>query len=440
MKYLGEALLGIGMPLLLLLAGLFFGFLLAGYILPHPLKCLALMSGKAQGNSGSSARALAVALAGTLGVGNIAGVATAIAVGGAGAVFWMLLAAFAAMPLKYAEITLAQVHRKQNRKGGFYGGAPYYIRAVLGGRVGRAVAGLFALLLIFCTLTLGSALQAHAAAEAFTGVFRAPSVAVGAVLALVAAVILCSGTALAERVLGALVPLLCVGFTVASLAVIITRRAALPAAFAAIWQGAFAPTAGAGGLLGILCSRAVRMGVARGLVSNEAGCGTAPTAHAAANAKSPAQQGLWGILEVFVDTVLLCTLTALVILVTAGECTGEGVMLAISAFGAVLGPAFPPLIAIAVLLFALATILCWARYGTEALSYLTGVPCGTRLLTLAVCLSVLLGAVSAPTLVWGATDLVLALMTLVNLAVLLLSHRTVLDETKRLLGQAKGRG
>ena len=431
MKYLGRVLLGEGMPLLLLFTGLFFAALLGRYLLPHPRKCFSLMLGGERG-SGSSARALAVALAGTLGVGNIAGVATAIALGGAGAVFWMLLAAFAAMPLKYAEITLAQVHRKTCADGTGYGGAPYYIRAVLGGRVGKLIAAFFAVLLLFCTLTLGTALQAHAAAEAFAGVFRTPPVAVGVLLALLAGGILFSGTTLAERVLAALVPFLCVGFAVASLAVIFTRRAALPAAFSAIWQGAFTLEAGLGGVLGMLSSRAVRMGVARGLVSNEAGCGTAPTAHAAANAKSPAAQGLWGILEVFVDTVVLCTLTALVILVTVGESTGEGVMLAISAFGAVLGPTLPPLIAVSVFLFALATVLCWTRYGVEALAYLTDSHNGARLLILAVCFATALGAVISPDFVWGATDLVLALMTVINLAVLILSRRIILDETKRL--------
>lgn len=432
MEYLGGVLSQAAVPLLLLFAGIFFGVGVGRFLLVHPRRCLSLMRGGG-GDRGSSARALAVALAGTLGVGNIAGVATAISLGGAGAVLWMLVAAFAAMPLKYAEITLAQVHRGTRADGTRCGGAPYYVRAVLGGRVGRFTAGLFALLLIFCTLTLGTALQAHAAAEAFAGVFHAPPMAVGAVLALLAAVVLCSGSTLAERVLSALVPVLCTGFTVAAVAVILVRRAAIPAALSAIWRGALTPAAGGGGLLGFLSARAVRFGVARGLVSNEAGCGTAPTAHAAAEPPFPAVQGLWGILEVFVDTVLLCTLTALVILVTAGEAVGEGTMLAISAFGAVLGPIAPPLLAVSVLLFAFATVLCWTRYGAAALSYLTGDLRGTRALVLAACLATFLGAVSTPTLVWGATDLVLALMTLINLAVLLASRRTVFAETERLL-------
>ncbi|MBQ3064022.1 MAG: sodium:alanine symporter family protein [Clostridia bacterium] len=431
MKYLGQALLGAGMPLLLLITGLYFALVLGKYMLRAPRKCFSALH-RGGGERGSSARALAVALAGTLGVGNIAGVAAAIAAGGAGAVFWMLLAAFVAMPLKYAEITLSQVYRSYDAEGRPHGGAPYYIKAVLGGRLGWIMSVLFALLLVFCTLTLGSLLQSRAAAEAVSGVFGVPEAAVGTVLALLAALVLLSGSELAERVLSVLVPFLCVGFTVAAVALLILRRAALPAAFAAIWQGAFTPKAGVGGVLGICTSRALRLGVARGLVSNEAGCGTAPTAHAAANAKIPAAQGLWGILEVFVDTVLLCTLTALVILVTAGENAGAGVMLAISAFGAGLGPCLPPLIALSVFLFAFATVLCWTHYGIEALAYLTGSARGKRLLILAACLTTALGAVTAPTLVWGATDLVLALMTLLNLAVLLVAHPTILSETRRL--------
>ncbi len=432
MKYLIGALPLVGMPLFLLFAGVFFACYLGRLFFCRKGGSLA-QKRRGKSRKTGSARALAVALAGTLGVGNIAGVATAISLGGAGAVFWMILAAFAAMPVKYAEITLAQVHRKTRTDGTRYGGAPYYIGAVLGGGFGRFAAALFAVLLIFCTLTLGTALQAHAAVEALAGVFDTPPVAVGLLLALLAALILEADRGLAERVLTALVPFLCVGFTLASLAVIFHRRAALPAAFAAIWRGAFTPSAGLGGALGVACSRAVRFGVARGLVSNEAGCGTAPTAHAAADAACPAAQGLWGILEVFVDTVLLCTLTALVILVTAGESTGAGVMLAISAFGAVLGPVAPPLIAVSVLLFAFATVLCWARYGREALFYLTGTPCGAHFFTLAVSLATLLGAVTTPTLVWGVTDLVLALMTVINLAVLLIARHSVFEETKRLL-------
>ena len=185
-----------------------------------------------------------------------------------------------------------------------------------------------------------------------------------------------------------------------------------------------------GGIAGVVTNKAVRYGVSRGLVSNEAGCGTAPIAHAAANAKSPAQQGFWGIFEVFVDTVLLCTLTALVILVSGVEQSGGGVFTAISAFGAVLGDVAPPLVAISVAFFAFATVLCWSHYGSEAVHYLTKHRHAPYFLLGSALLATVLGSVAAPTLVWELTDIVLAVMTLLNLAALLFSHRRIEAETK----------
>lgn len=434
MKYLGELLCGALLPICLFLVGGYFAVRLARHLFFSPRKSLAAL--KTGGHGGTSpVRAMAVALAGTLGVGNIAGVAAAIAVGGAGAVFWMWVAAFLAMPLKYAEIVLACCHRQYDMHGRAHGGAMYYIKESFGGRVGRVAAGLFAVLLLATALTLGSLLQSNAAAAALQTAFGVPPLAVGLLLAVAATALLLGGAARIERACAMLVPILCVGFTVASLAVLIRCRAAIPAAFSAICKGAFTPVAGVGGVLGVLTSRALRLGVARGLVSNEAGCGTAPIAHAAANAPSPAAQGLWGVLEVFVDTLLLCTLTALVILVSGVPTVGEGMALAIAAFGAVLGELAPPFIALSVTFFAFATVLCWAHYATEALRYFTRSSSASRVLIAAVGVATALGALFAPEVVWNITDLVLALMTLLNLATLFARRRLIVTETKHLFGE-----
>ncbi|MBE6595235.1 MAG: alanine:cation symporter family protein [Ruminococcaceae bacterium] len=420
-------LLGTAVPLALLLCGAYFAVMLARHLRP----CLH------RGRSGS-ARALAVALAGTLGVGNIAGVASAIALGGAGAVFWMWVAALLAMPLKYAEIVLAVRHRRRDADGTPHGGAPYYIKEAFGGRVGRGAAVLFAALCALCALTLGGMLQANAAAEALSAAFRVPPVAVGAAMALLALAVLVGGGRRVERVCTALVPLMCLFFAVAAVAVLILRRGALPDALGAIFRSALTPRAGAGGAVGVIASKALRYGVTRGLVSNEAGCGTAPIAHSAAEVKSPAEQGLWGILEVFVDTILLCTLTALVILASGVPLeAGEGVSLAISAFRAVLGDVAEPLLALSVALFAFATVLCWAHYGVESLGYLLGQRRAKRLLLPAVAAAVVGGAVCAPGLVWNATDLVLGLMTLLNLTALLLLRGSVRAETRAFSGRGE---
>ncbi len=426
---IGRLLLGVLLPLSLLCTGAYFTLRLSGWFLRYPKKmCKGML--QAGGEQGTSPiRALAVALAGTLGVGNIAGVATAMALGGAGAVFWMWVAAFLAMPLKYAEIVLAQKTRRYDAAFRPHGGAMYYIKEVLGGRWGRALAALFAALCVLLSLTLGTMLQANAAAEALVGVFRLSPLVTGAVMAFLAVFILSRGAKRVEDACGALVPLVCLLFCVLALAVLWQRRLMLPQAFAAIFRGAFGKGSGRG-IVGALTGGAVRYGVSRGLVSNEAGCGTAPIAHAAANAKSPAQQGFWGIFEVFVDTVLLCTLTALVILVSGVPLTGGGVFSAISAFDTVLGGVASPLVAIAVVFFAFATVLCWSHYGTEALRYFGESRHARGLFFCAVAAAIVVGAIAAPAFVWKLTDLILAAITLLNLAALLFSSRTVVAETR----------
>ncbi|MBR3862131.1 MAG: amino acid carrier protein [Clostridia bacterium] len=427
-----QVLSGVLLPFCLFLAGGYFTFKIGTCFLRYPKKTvLGMLHSQGQGGT-SPVRALTVALAGTLGVGNIAGVATAIMLGGAGAVFWMWVAALLVMALKYAEIVLAQLTRQC--EGGScvtaHGGAMYYIKEAFRGRLGRVLASVFAVLCVLCTLTLGTMIQANAAAEALSGVFGVPPLVTGVVMGGIAVIILWRGAARVEGVCAVLVPFVCLLFCVLSFAVLFLRRAALPAAFGAIFKGAFTLQGGMGGIVGVLTNKAVRYGVSRGLVSNEAGCGTAPIAHAAANAKSPAQQGFWGIFEVFVDTVLLCTLTALVILVSGVEQSGGGVFTAISAFGAVLGDVAPPLVAISVAFFAFATVLCWSHYGSEAVHYLTKHRHAPYFLLGSALLATVLGSVAAPTLVWELTDIVLAVMTLLNLAALLFSHRRIEAETK----------
>ena len=421
---------GVVLPLCLLLSGLYFTVRVGRYFWRHPKRTVAGML-LAGGEGGTSpTRSLAVALGGTLGVGNIAGVATAMALGGAGAIFWMWVAALLAMPLKYAEITLAQATRRYGADMRPHGGAMYYIKEAFGARWGGPLAALFAMLLLLCTLTLGTMIQANAAAEALAGVFELPSLVTGGALALLAVLILSRGAKRVEGACATLVPFVCLLFLVLSLAVLWLRRAAVPSAFYEILSGAFCLKSGVGGAAGVAASGALRYGVSRGLVSNEAGCGTAPIAHAAANAKSPAQQGFWGLFEVFVDTILLCTLTALVILVSGVEITGGGVFSAIGAYGAVLGGVAPPFVAISVAFFAFATVLCWSHYGTEALWYLTKSRRAPYFLLLAIATATVAGALAAPALVWELTDAVLGTMTLLNLAALLFSRHRIHAETE----------
>lgn len=422
MESLLQCLSGILLPAVLICAGLYFAVRLLPLLLRR-------QRGRGQRGQRGSFKALAVALAGTLGVGNIAGVASAIAMGGPGAIFWMWISALFAMLLKYAEVVLALRTRCYDARGRAHGGAPYYIKKAFEGRVGRWMAALFAVLCVGCALMLGGVVQSAAAAEALEGAFSVPPLAVGVLLGGLAALILTTGARGVERACTAIVPIVCGLFTVASLVAILRQAHAIPTAFADIFKGALSFKSAAGGALGFFTSRALRYGVARGIVSNEAGCGTAPIAHAAAEGTSPTRQGLLGVLEVFVDTILLCTVTALVILTSGVPVqAGGGMRYALEAYRASLGELAVPILALSVLLFAFATVLCWAHYGAESLRYLTSRRAATRALPLAVAAACLLGAVAAPGLVWDLTDLILSLMALLNISALLALRHSVIGE------------
>ncbi len=414
-------------PLCLLLAGAGF-FILCGWrMAAHPKKTLLGMWRASAGQGTSPAAAFSVALAGTLGVGNVTGVAAALAAGGPGALFWMWAAAFLAMPVKYAEITLAQAEAVEETRR--HGGAMYYIQKAFRGRAGRVLAVVFTLFCLFAMLTLGGTMQSHAAAEAMAGVFGVPPLAVGILLAAGVGLVLWRGADRVEAFCARLMPLLCALFVGASLAVIFARAASLPAVLLSVFRGAFSFRAAAGGLFASSAMAALRAGVMRGLVSNEAGCGTAPLAHAAGHAKTPAQQGFWGIFEVFVDTVLLCTLTGLCILLSGKMTAGDGTLSALSAF-LPLGAAAGPLFALILLFFAFATELCWAHYGGECLYFLTKKEKADRRVVPAVAFSSIVGALLAPELLWRLTDAAVAGMTLVNLSALWRCRHVVKTETE----------
>ena len=365
-----------------------------------------------------------MALAGTLGVGNIAGVATALSLGGAGAVLFMVVAAFFAMPLKYAEVVLSKQNAVLDARLRAHGGAMYYMKALFRGRLGRVLAALFAVLLLLATLTLGTTLQVSAAAEAVEAAFSLSPLLTSGGMALLTLAVLWCGTRQVERVCAFLVPLLCLSFTVMSAVALLAAHDRVPVALGQIFRSALSRQSVGAGLLGSAVSRAVRYGVLRGMVSNEAGCGTAPIAHAAATGTTPVGQGLLGILEVFVDTVLLCTLTALVILV-GGDAALGGVGGALAAYGACLGAAAPPLLAAFLVVFAFATVLCWAHYAAHALRFLGREKGASRLLPAATLVACIIGSVAAPALLWEITDVLLALMALINISALLMLGREI---------------
>lgn len=425
-------------PILLLLSGLYFSFKLGFFYLRHPIKIIRSMLTRQKKGGISPFRAVTLALAGTLGVGNIAGVASSIAIGGFGSIFWMWVSALVAMVLKYSEIVLAIAHRRVEN-GEYRGGASYYIYDLFAAKgkkfFGKMLGAIFAILCILNAITMGGMIQANAISSSFDGVFHLPEWAVGAVVAILCVIVISGNAKWVSAFSEKTVPLMTLGYILLSAAVLSVKHELIGEAFAVIFKDAFTPDSAAGGIIGFLVSRGLKAGCMRGLMSNEAGCGTAPTAHAAAECKSPAAQGFWGIFEVFVDTILLCTLTALVIIVSilgggnALSFANDPMMMAIKAYSSVLGGWSEYYMTVSVFLFAFATIVCWAHYGKESISYITKKRAPTVIYLVSFCLFIFLGAISAPSWAWLAADLALGIMTVINLAVIIPQSTEVKKET-----------
>lgn len=448
LEFVNEKIVGPSVPIVLIGAGLFFIVRLRAFHLLHPIKLWRPLFAKKAPSSDkkgiSPVRALLLALAGTLGVGNIVGVASAISFGGAGAVFWMWISAFAAMLLKYSEIVLAHRHRRFDTSGRPHGSAMYYIKDCLSvtglRRVGGFLAALFAVLCIIDSLTMGCVIQINAVSYALAGVFELSKLLCGVLVAISVAVILVRGSSAISKVTEVLVPVMSGIYVVLSLSVLIMKSDRCADAFVSIFSEALSFRSLGGGVLGFFMSRAVRLGTIRGVLSNEAGCGTAPIAHAESNAGSAAEQGVLGIAEVFIDTIVLCTMTALVVLISydsVSHLSEDPVMMTISAYSAVLGGWAGALLAISVLLFGYATVVCWAHYGVECVRYLFDNKNAVYIFEAIYCLFIAAGSVIAPNDIWTISDLALGLMTLINVPVLCAMSREVKVETDGFLKRIK---
>lgn len=367
----------------------------------------------------SSFQAVCTALAATVGTGNIAGVAGAIALGGPGAVFWMWVSAFLGMATKYAEVVLAMQYRKDG-----VGGPMYYMERGMGQ---RWLAVLFAWFAILASLGMGNIAQINTIVQSVRSALpcRKPeafALLTGLVVAVLVGAVTLGGARQVGRTMEHLVPIVALCYLLGSGAVIVAHASRLPAVFASIFQEAFSPRAAIGGSMGT----AIRWGVSRGIFSNEAGLGSAPMAHAAADAR-PQDQGLMGIFEVFLDTVVLCTLTALTILVSGipvpyGQAAGAE--LATDAMTTVFGSWAPGLLAVCLSLLALGTLISWQLYGVQCAGYLFG-PQGEQLYRLIYPAVILLGATMDLTWAWTLSDLFNGLMALPTLAALLALRKQI---------------
>ena len=309
-------------------------------------------------------------------------------------------------------------------------------------RLGRIFAVVFSLLCLLNAITMGSFLQINAAASAMEEGFAVPPIVTGAAVAILATVAALGGAKRISALTEKLVPFMTVGFLAVCIAVLFLRRDRIPAALLSIWSDALRPKSAGAGVLGYLTAGGIRYGVMRGLVSNEAGCGTAPMAHAAADTDSPARQGLFGLVEVFVDTVLLCTVTALCILVSdSGPAAfGEDVTrTAQAAFSSVLGEWAGGFFALSILLFGVATVICWAHYGMTCAGYLAKGAKSRKtaegVYTVLLAASLAVGSVTAPAFAWSLADVAIAVMTLLNLLILVVMHKEVKTETESLLSR-----
>ena len=381
-------------------------------------------------------QALSTALSATIGTGNIGGVATAIALGGPGAVFWMWMTALVGMATKYAEAVLAVKYREVDEEGRYVGGPMYYIKNGLGAKW-KWLGAAFALFAMVAAFGIGNTVQSNAVADVMESNLSIPVWLTGAVLAVLVFMVIIGGIRRIAKVAERLVPFMAVVYIFGALVVILWNITDVPAALLQIVRDAFTGTAATGGFAGAAVWAAIRFGVARGIFSNEAGLGSAPIAHAAARTNNPVRQGSVAMLGTFIDTIIVCTMTALVIVLTGVWETGEtGASLTSAAFAAgVAGGNW--VVTFGLILFAFTTIVAWSYYGERCAEYLFGVKVILSYRYVWVAL-LFVGAVANLELVWLVADVLNALMAIPNLIALLALSGTVFAVTREYFGSNGG--
>ena len=403
-------------------------------------------------------QALCTALAATIGTGNIAGVAAAICIGGAGAVFWMWVAAFFGMMTNYSENVLGIYFRRKNKDNEWSGGAMYYLKDGLGAKkncktIGKILAVLFSVFTLLASFGIGSMGQVNKIVANVANAFNVESlsnievfsgislynVIIGVVIMLLASLIVLGGLKRIANVAEKVVPFMVVLFVAGSLVIIAANYANILPAFKAIFVNAFSPIAAVGGGIGVLVSKVVTQGFKRGVFSNEAGLGSSVMVHSNSNVKEPVKQGMWGIFEVFADTMVVCTMTALVVLTSGAYNLKTGAImegytdatLVAGAFNSIFswGNIGEKFIAIAMFLFAFTTVLGWSHYGTKAWEYLFGTKT-TFIFKIIHIITIIFGAVMTSSLAWDISDTFNGLMMIPNLIGVVVLFPLVMKITK----------
>ncbi len=451
-----------GLPMMVLILGVgiylslrcgFPQFRHFGHIMKNTLGKALEKTEKKEG-SVSPFKAMCTALAASIGTGNIAGVSGAIAIGGPGAVFWMWISALFGMCTKFSEVVLSIRYRQRNKEGDWVGGPMYYISNGLGKNF-KWLAVLFAVFGALAAFGIGNMTQINTIAgtintaiSGFIPTTETQQTIIAWVIAIICAVIcatvLLGGIQRLADVCSLMVPVMAFIYIVAALIVIVLNITSIPEVFAAIFKGAFSPESVAGGLAGIGIKTAVTKGVGRGIFSNEAGLGSAPIAHAAADVEHPVQQGIFGVFEVFMDTIVVCTMTSLVVLLGVGVQNipyGEevGADLTIRGFESVFGGGIPGIaVAVCLTLFALSTVLTWALYGSRCVEYLFGYK-ASKVYQVIFCLFACIAGTVELSLAWSIADTLNGLMAIPNLISLALLSPVVIKLCKEYFSEVKAK-
>jgi len=423
-----------GPPMLILILGTGFYLMLGLRLIPLRkigFGFIMLWHGRKKTGKGdiSAFNALMTALSATVGIGNIAGVATAIHLGGPGALFWMWCTALLGMATKYSETVCAIEYRETDERGEHVGGPMYYIKNGLKGNwIVLGVA--FAIFGALAGFGIGNMVQANSVADALHSTYAIPTWVTGVVSAVLVWLVLIGGIQRLGEVSGKLVPLMCVIYVVGGLFILILHAAAVPQALNLIFTHAFTPVAATGGFVGATMVLAIQYGVARGVFSNEAGLGSAPIAHATATSNSSVEQGLIAMLGTFIDTIIVCSITGLVIVVSGTWTSGlTGASLSTAAFEQMLPGFGNHLVTISLILFAFTTILGWSFYSEKCVQFLFGIRAITPYRWLWV-LAIPIGAMAKLEFVWLVADTLNALMAIPNLIALLLLSPVIFRLTR----------
>lgn len=381
-------------------------------------------------------QALMTSLAATVGTGNIAGVATAIFMGGPGAVFWMWITAFFGMATKYSEAVLAVKYREKKDTGNFAGGPMYYIKNGMGEKW-NWLGGAFSLFAAFAAFGIGNTVQSNSVARAAEQAINMPYWLTGLILMILTYIVIIGGIERIAEVTEKLVPAMAIVYVLGSIWIILVNVGQLGGAFSLIFKSAFNGHAAVGGFTGAVIAQAVRFGVSRGVFSNEAGLGSAAIAHAATTTKKPVRQGIVGMLGGFLDTIVVCTLTALVIIMSGAWTTGEtGAELTTIAFNKGLPGPGGLIVAFGLVFFAFSTILTWSYYGEKSVEYILGTKAIKPYRYLFV-IMLFVGAVGNLKVVWALADVMNGLMIIPNLIALLALSPVIFKETKKYFSEEK---